>query len=69
MENIFRSRDAKKKVEAASAEFQLRNTQILPVANYVDDDTDRIITKDILALYALDNILQQALSYMRDKIQ
>lgn len=54
-------------MEAAADRFKLRNAYILPVANYVDE-TEPTITTDVLALEALDNILQQAVFFIKDNI-
>lgn len=64
---IYWSKDVKSKVEAAADRFKLRNAYILPVANYVDE-TEPTITTDVLALEALDNILQQAVFFIKDNI-
>ena len=68
LENIYRSRDVKAKMDKARNMFGLTDTHILPVVNYLSDDQVRIITKDVLALQALDNILQQALSFIENNI-
>ena len=65
LENIYWSEQAKKKVDKARDLFSLSNPQMLPVANYTTERKP-VITKDVLALEALDNILHQALSFIKD---
>lgn len=67
LKNIYWSSAVKSKVDAAGQKFCLRNAYILPVANYVDE-IQPTITKDILALEALDNILQQAVFFIKDNV-
>lgn len=62
---IFQSRHAYKKVQLAKSKFGVLNSQILPIANYVDE-TRRSDIKDILALQAILNILQEALTYIEN---
>lgn len=63
LNGVFLSRDVKLKVQAAKSNFDLQENQILPVANYVDQTKQNII-KDVLALQAVENILQEAVSYL-----
>lgn len=62
---VFWNKDAKSKAEAAGKELDLGNNCILPVANYTEQK-EPTITQDVLALEALDNILEQALSFITD---
>lgn len=64
--SIFVSRDAQRKVESAKIRFGLQDNQILPIANYVDG-TDQDIYRDVLALHAVENILQGALTFLENK--
>nr|XP_022301341.1 uncharacterized protein LOC111109495 isoform X2 [Crassostrea virginica] len=63
LNDVFKSRDVKLKVQTAKSKFDLQANQILPVANYVDETTQDII-KDVLALQAIENILQEAVGYL-----
>lgn len=45
--------------------FGVHDSQILPIANYVDE-TRRSNIKDILALQAIINILQEAVTYIEN---
>lgn len=65
--SIFRSRDAKIKVEKAKLKFELQDHQILPVANYVNGTT-LDFNRDVLVLQAAKNILQEALSFIADNM-
>lgn len=67
LDYVYWSPTVKEKVEAAQEKFGLSKASILPVANYVDE-MKPTIPNDILALDALDNILQQALFFIRDKL-
>lgn len=62
---IFQSRHASKKVQLAKTIFGVRDSQIQPIANYVDE-TRRNIIKDMLALQAILNILLEAVSYIEN---
>ncbi|XP_078310080.1 interferon-induced protein 44-like [Crassostrea virginica] len=64
---IYWSKVVKEKVETAGYTFCLRNAYILPIANYVNE-TEPTITTDVLALEALDNILQQAVFFIKDNV-
>lgn len=64
---VFRSRHAEKKVELAKKEFCLRDCQILPVANYVRG-TRQNINEDVLALLAIDNVLEESLAYIKNEV-
>lgn len=66
---VFRSRHAEKKVEFAKKEFCLRDCQILPVANYVRGTlTRQNINEDVLALLAIDNVLEESLAYIKNEV-
>ena len=65
--SIFRSRDAKLKTESAKIKFGLQDHQILPIANYVEG-MHQDIFRDILALQAVENILQEVLVYLEDNL-
>lgn len=62
---IFQSRHASKNVQLAKTIFGVRDSQIQPIANYVDE-TRRNIIKDMLALQAILNILLEAVSYIEN---
>lgn len=62
---IFKSRHAYKKVQLAKSIFGVHDSQILPIANYVDE-TRRSDIKDILALQAILNILHEAVTYIEN---
>lgn len=55
------------KVNEAKEEFCLQDCQILPIANYVTG-TEKQLDKDILALLTMDNILEEALTYIKNEI-
>lgn len=56
-----------KKVKIAKEEFDLQDCQILPVANYVNG-TEKELYQDILALLTMDNIIEEALTYIKNEI-
>lgn len=62
---IFQSRHASKKMQLAKTIFGVKGNQIQPIANYVDE-TRRNNIKDILALQAILNILQEAVTYIEN---
>lgn len=62
---IFYSRHASKKMQLAKTIFGVKGNQIQPIANYVDE-TRRSNIKDILALQAILNILQEAVTYIEN---
>lgn len=64
---IFVSKHVKDKVQLAKRIFMLQDSQILPIANYVEGITQNI-AQDILGLQALENILNEALSYINNQI-
>lgn len=63
--SIFHSKDAKVKAERAKQKFGLHDHQILPIANYVEG-TNQDICRDVLALQAVENILQETLVFLED---
>lgn len=63
LKGIFKSRDAKLKVKNAKERFDMQENQILPVANYINQSTQDIF-RDVLALQAIENILQEAAVYI-----
>lgn len=68
LRGIFRSRQMNLKVQLAIKDFGLQDCQILPIANYVNG-MEQNITQDVLALLTIDNILQEAISYIQNEIQ
>lgn len=63
LSGIFRSRHAQIKVNQAKQLFDFHDCQILPIANYTNGSTQNN-PQDVLALLALDNILQEAMAYI-----
>lgn len=63
---IFWSKEAKNKVENAKDCFSLQDCQVHPIANYVSR-TRQTVTQDVLALLAMNNIIQEALLYIEYK--
>lgn len=66
LSGIFRSRQMNLKVEAAIKQFGKQKNQILPIANYVNDMQQNIV-QDVLALLTIDNILEDAISYIQNE--
>lgn len=64
LSNIFWSTDAENKVKQAEKVFDLQESQVHPIANYVSG-TKQNITQDVLALLAMNNIFQEALLYIK----
>lgn len=64
---LFVSRHVQTKVELAKEIFSLQDIQVLPVANYVKGTTQNI-AQDILALQAIENILNETISYVGNRI-
>lgn len=64
---LFVSRHVHQKVELAKRIFGLQDIQVLPVANYVNGITQNI-PQDILALQAIENVLNEAISYVENEI-
>lgn len=60
---LFASRHVQRKVQLAKNIFSLQDIQVLPVANYVKGITQNI-AQDILALQAIENILNETISYV-----
>lgn len=67
LSGIFRSKHVEKKVNRAQEEFGLQDCQILPIANYVTG-TEKQLYQDILALLTIDNIIEEALTYIKNEI-
>lgn len=67
LDGIFRNEKVYKKVEEAKKIFRLDDCQVLPIANYVRGTTQNI-TQDVLALLAINNIVQEAISYIENEI-
>lgn len=63
---VFRSKHMEEKVNKAKNEFNLQDCQILPIANYVEGN-EKQLYHDILALLAMDNILEEAVSYIKNE--
>lgn len=61
---VFRSRHAYQKVNKAKGTFGLQDNQILPIASYVRGTTQNL-SQDVLALLALENILEEAVAYIK----
>lgn len=61
---IFWSTEAKNKVEDAKKRFALLDCQVYPIANYVSG-TKQTVTQDVLALLAMNSIIQEALLYIK----
>lgn len=66
LKGIFRSRQAKLKVELAIKNFGVQDCQVLPIANYVKG-MEQNTTQDVLALLTIDNILQEAITYIKNE--
>lgn len=67
LSSLFVSRQAERKVNIAKAIFRLHDSQILPIANYVRGTTQNV-NQDILTLQAVENILNEAVSYIENQI-
>lgn len=67
LSKIFVSRHAEKKVNVAKTKFGLRDQHVLPIANYVNGVRQNT-NQDILTLSAVENILNEALSYITNQI-
>lgn len=64
LSGIFHNRDLYDKVRKVKEIFSLQDCHILPIANYVNSDKQNL-NQDVLALLALDNILQETLAAFR----
>lgn len=64
---IFVSGHVNEKVQLAKKIFGLQDNQILPIASYVKGTTQNI-AHDVLALAAIENILNEALCYIKNNI-
>lgn len=67
LNGIFHSRKAQSKLEKAKEIFGVQDCQILPIANYVNEFKQND-TQDVLALLAMNNIIQEALTYIKNEI-
>lgn len=67
LNEIFRSPHAEKKVNTAKEKFDFHDCEIWPIANYVTGTTQDI-TRDVLALLSLDNILEEAITYIENQL-
>lgn len=67
LNGIFHSRKAESKLEKAKEIFEVQDCQILPIANYVNEFKQND-TQDVLALLAMNNIIQEALTYIKNEI-
>lgn len=67
VKGIFKSRHVDIKVKLAKGKFGLQDCQILPMVNYVDG-FERNITQDVLSLLTLQNILEEALAYIKNEV-
>lgn len=68
VDGIFWSRHADIKVKLAKKTFGLQDNQILPIANYVGG-TRQQIPQDVLALLAMNNILEEARAYISNELE
>lgn len=64
LSGIFHNRLLYDKVKKVKEICSLQDCHILPIANYVNSDKQNL-NQDILALLALDNILQETLAAFR----
>lgn len=68
LSGIFRSRQMKLKADLAERNFGIQHCQVLPIANYVSG-MEQNITQDVLALLTIDNILQEAIAYIKNETE
>lgn len=61
LNGIFHNRLLYDKVRRVKEIFSLQDCHILPIANYVNSDKQNL-NQDVLALQALDNIVQETLA-------
>lgn len=64
---IFLSRHVQQKVQLAKETFMLHDSHILPIASYVTGTTQNI-AQDILALQAIESIINEAIIYIQNEI-
>lgn len=64
LHGIFKNRVLYDKVRKVKEIFGLQDCHILPIANYVNSDKQNL-NQDVLALLALDNILQETVAAFR----
>lgn len=67
LNEIFRSKHAEKKVNTVKEKFGFHDCKIWPIANYVTGTTQDI-NRDVLALLSLDNILEEAITYIENQL-
>lgn len=67
LSGIYKSKQMADKVRLAKDKFELQESPILPIASYVQE-TRQNITKDVLALQAVENILNEALGYVKNQV-
>lgn len=67
VKGVFKSRHVDIKVKLAKEKFGLQDCQILPIANYVNG-IERNITQDVLSLLTLENILVEAIAYIKNEV-
>lgn len=67
LNEIFRSKHAEKKVNTVKEKFGFHDCKIWPIANYVTG-TNQDINRDVLALLSLDNILEEAITYIENQL-
>lgn len=67
LSGIYKSKQMADKVRLGKNKFELQESQILPIASYVQE-TRQNITKDVLALQAVENILNEALGYVKNQV-
>lgn len=67
LNEIFRSKHAEKKVNTVKEKFGFHDCKIWPIANYVTG-TLQDINRDVLALLSLDNILEEAITYIETQL-
>lgn len=64
---VFRSRHAQQKVQKVKEKLVLHDCQFLPVANYIRESTQNI-KEDVLALLAMNNIIEESLAYIENEV-
>lgn len=67
LNEIVRSKHAEKKVNTVKEKFGFHDCKIWPIANYVTG-TYQDINRDVLALLSLDNILEEAITYIENQL-
>lgn len=64
---VFRSRHAQQKVQQVKEKFVLHDCQFLPVDNYIRESAQNI-KEDVLALLAMNNIIEESLAYIENEV-